>query len=296
MFSGLSAFPLTHLNEPDIDERVFVRLIERLACAGVDYIGALGSTGSYAYLTRQERLRVAQLAVQHGGDVPVIVGIGALRTREVLELAQDAQKVGASGVLLAPMSYQKLSDSEVFELYETVTCSLSIPLCVYDNPATTHFEFSDELHGRIAQLPNVASIKIPAVPTGLDAARERIDRLRALIPTHVTIGVSGDALAATGLNAGCEAWYSVIGGLFPQTALAIMREAQSGNIRETMRLSDQLAPLWELFLQYGSLRVTATAAELLGLVAIPCLPLPVKLLQGKVRQRLAVILDELELV
>lgn len=278
MFSGLSAFPLTPLNETDIDERVFVRLIERLACAGVDSIGALGSTGSYAYLTRQERLRVAQLAVQHGGDVPVIVGIGALRTREVLELAQDAQKVGASGVLLAPMSYQKLSDSEVFELYETVTCSLSIPLCVYDNPATTHFEFSDELHGRIAQLPNVASIKIPAVPTGLDAARERIDRLRALIPTHVTIGVSGDALAATGLNAGCEAWYSVIGGLFPQTALAIMREAQSGNIRETMRLSDQLAPLWELFLQYGSLRVTATAAELLGLVAIPCLPLPVKLL------------------
>ena len=296
MFSGLSAFPLTPLNETDIDERVFVRLIERLACAGVDSIGALGSTGSYAYLTRQERLRVAQLAVQHGGDVPVIVGIGALRTREVLELAQDAQKVGASGVLLAPMSYQKLSDSEVFDLYETVTCSLSIPLCVYDNPATTHFEFSDELHGRIAQLPNVASIKIPAVPTGLDAARERIDRLRALIPTHVTIGVSGDALAATGLNAGCEAWYSVIGGLFPQTALAIMREAQSGNIRETMLLSDQLAPLWELFLQYGSLRVTATAAELLGLVANPCLPLPVQLLQGKVRQRLAVILDELELV
>ena len=296
MFSGLSAFPLTPLNETDIDERVFVRLIERLACAGVDSIGALGSTGSYAYLTRQERLRVAQLAVQHAGDVPVIVGIGALRTREVLELAQDAQKVGASGVLLAPMSYQKLSDSEVFDLYETVTCSLSIPLCVYDNPATTHFEFSDELHGRIAQLPNVASIKIPAVPTGLDAARERIDRLRALIPTHVTIGVSGDALAATGLNAGCEAWYSVIGGLFPQTALAIMREAQSGNIRETMLLSDQLAPLWELFLQYGSLRVTATAAELLGLVANPCLPLPVQLLQGKVRQRLAVILDELELV
>ncbi len=295
MFSGLSAFPLTPLNEKGIDEAVFVRLIERLNAAGVDSVCALGSTGSYAYLTRHERLRVAQLAVQHAGDVPVIVGIGALRTRDVLELAQDAQKAGARGVLLAPVSYQRLSDDEVFGLFDTVTRSLSVPLCVYDNPATTHFEFSDELHGRIAQLPNVASIKIPGVPADPEAARARVDLLRALIPRHVTIGVSGDAFAATGLNAGCEAWYSVIAGLFPQIALAITRNAQAGNAREATGLSGRLAPLWALFLQYGSLRVIATAAELRGLVATPCLPLPVKSLQGEVRQRLAAILDELEL-
>lgn len=110
----------------------------------------------------------------------------------------------------------------------------------------------------------------------------------------MTIGVSGDAFAATGLNAGCEAWYSVIAGLFPQIALAITRNAQAGNAREATGLSGQLAPLWALFLQYGSLRVIATAAELRGLVATPCLPLPVRSLQGEVRQRLAAILDELE--
>jgi 4-hydroxy-tetrahydrodipicolinate synthase len=295
MFSGLSAFPLTPLNEAGIDEITFVRLIERLASAGVDSIGALGSTGSYAYLTRQERLRVAELAVQHAGDVPVIVGIGALRTRDVLELAQDAQKVGVRGVLLAPMSYQKLSEDEVFGLFDAVTRSLSVPLCVYDNPTTTHFEFSDELHGRIAQLPHVASIKIPGVPADPGAARSRVERLRALIPAHMTIGVSGDAFAATGLNAGCDAWYSVIGGLFPQIALAITRSAQAGNAQEAERLSQRLAPLWALFLQYGGLRVIATAAELRGLVA-SSLPLPVKPLQGDVKQRLHAILDELELV
>lgn len=294
MFSGLSAFPLTPLNEAGIDEATFIRLIERLVSAGVDSIGALGSTGSYAYLTRHERLRVAQLAVQHAGEIPVIVGIGALRTRDVLELAQDAQKVGVRGVLLAPMSYQKLSDDEVFGLFDTVTRSLSVPLCVYDNPTTTHFEFSDELHGRIAQLPNVASIKIPGVPADPAAACSRVERLRALIPAHVTIGVSGDALAATGLNAGCEAWYSVIGGLFPQTALAITRSAQAGNPQEAERLSKRLAPLWALFLQYGGQRVIATAAELRGL-ASSCLPLPIKPLQGEMRERLSAILDGLEL-
>ncbi|WP_323018588.1 dihydrodipicolinate synthase family protein [Castellaniella sp.] len=295
MFSGLSAFPLTPMTETGIDEAAFTRLIERLAQAGVGSIGALGSTGSYAYLSRAERLRVAQLAVQHADGVPVIVGIGALRARDVLDLAQDAQTAGAHGVLLAPMSYQRLNDDEVFGLYEAVTRSLSVPLCIYDNPGTTHFEFSDALHGRIAQLPKVASIKIPGVPADPVAAQARVMRLRALIPDHVTIGVSGDGFAALGLNAGCDAWYSVIGGLFPQLALGIFHAARAGKPQEATRLSDRLAPLWALFAQYGSLRVTATAAEICGLVGAPSLPLPLKSLEGAARQQIKAILDQLHL-
>ncbi|SHK13746.1 4-hydroxy-tetrahydrodipicolinate synthase [Marinobacter antarcticus] len=296
MFSGLSAFPLTPMNEHGLDEAAFARLIELLVAANVDSIGVLGSTGNYAYLTMVERARVLRLAVEHAGNVPVIAGIGALRTRDVLTLAEDAQSAGADGVLLPPMSYQKLSADEVFGLYETVAHELSLPLCVYDNPGTTQFVFSDELHGQIAQLPNVASIKIPGVPGDAAEARSRVDRLRAQIPSRVTVGVSGDGLAANGLNAGCDAWYSVIGGVFPATALAITRAAQAGNAQEATRLSERLQPLWQLFSEYGgSLRVVAAAAELRGLVERPCLPLPLKALSGEGRHRLAELIDELEL-
>jgi len=294
MFTGLSAFPLTPMNERAIDEAAFARLVERLAAAGVDSIGALGSTGSYAYLSWAERARVARLAVAHAGKVPVIVGIGALRTREVLAMAEDAEAAGASGVLLAPMSYQPLADEEVFGLFEAVSRQISMPLCVYDNPGTTHFTFSDELHGRIAALPRVASIKIPGVPADPAAARERVARLRALVPSEVTIGVSGDAFAATGLNAGCDAWYSVIGGLFPETALAITRAARAGDADKARALSETLEPLWALFRRHGgSLRVVATAAELLGLAESPCLPLPLRTLQGQQRRQLAEVLESM---
>lgn len=296
MFKGLSAFPLTPMNEAGVDEAAFAFLVERLAKAGVDMIGALGSTGNYAYLTREERSRVAKIAVQHAGDVPVIIGIGALRTRDVLRHAEDAQEAGASAVLLAPMSYQNLTPIEVFALYETVANSLSVPLCVYDNPGTTSFEFSDELHGRIAELPNVASIKIPGVPLARHAARYRVDRLRALVPPHMTIGVSGDASASAGLVAGCEMWYSVLGGLFPATALAITRAALCGDTRGATRLTRRLDPLWDLFGKYGgSLRVIAAAAELKGLVQGSSLPLPLKGVSGRDRDELAKIIDELEL-
>lgn len=295
MFSGLSAFPLTPMNETAIAESAFVRLIERAAGAGVDSIGVLGSTGSYAYLGRAERARIVGLAVRHAGDVPVIAGVGALRTRDVLDLAEDAQQAGARGVLLAPMSYQPLSSDEVFALFADVSRVLSVPLCVYDNPTTTHFQFSDALHGRIAQLPHVASIKIPPVPHDPDAARARVQHLRSQVPAHVTLGVSGDAAGAAGLLAGCDAWYSAIAGAFPQVPVAITRAAQDGNAREAQRLSDRLAPLWTLFQQHGSLRVIATAAELCGLVPTPCLPLPIKSLEGEVRKHLAAILDALQL-
>lgn len=296
MFSGLSAFPLTPIHKDRLDEAAFVQLVERLVDAGVDSIGALGSTGSYAYLAREERKRVATLAVQSAGDIPVMVGIGATRTRDVLALADDAQAAGASAVLLAPVSYQQLFEDEVYDLFETVTRHLSVPLCVYDNPGTTRFVFTDDLHTRIARLPRVASIKIPAVPTEPASAATRVHALKARIPSGVTIGISGDASAAIGLNVGCDVWYSVIGGLFPRTALAITRAAQARRHEDAMTLSERLSPLWSFFHECGgSLRVVSAAAEILGLVQAPSLPTPLRSLQGDVRTRLVAVLDQLEL-
>jgi len=295
MFQGMCAFPLTPMNETSLDEAAFGRLVDRLAVAGVDSIGALGSTGSYAYLSLPERRRIARLAVEHAGGIPVMVGIGALRLRDVLQAAEDAQSVGASAVLLAPVSYQALTPDDVWGLYEAVSASLSVPLCVYDNPHTTRFLFSDELHGRISRLPNVASIKIPAVPGDSEAARRRVDALRSVIAPGVGIGVSGDASAIAGLVAGCDAWYSVIGGLFPEPALALTRAAASGDVEGASRLSEEFASLWAMFQRYGSLRVVAAAAEILGLAKTPCLPLPLRAIEGEAREALAGVLRTLDL-
>ncbi|MGP3592324.1 dihydrodipicolinate synthase family protein [Vagococcus sp. WN89Y] len=293
-FTGLSAFPLTPLVDEKLDEAAYIRLIERLRTAGVDSIGALGSTGCYAYFNRTERATALRLATEYSGAVPVIAGIGAVRTRDVLGLAEDAQKAGVSAVLLAPVSYQPLSEEEVFTLFETVTRELSVPLCVYDNPATTHFTFSDTLLARIAQLPHVASIKIPPPPAG--SARQRVETLRAQIPSSVTLGVSGDASAAEGLNAGCDIWYSVTAGLFPEVALPVVRAALAGDAAQADAQSTALKPLWTLFYRYGgSLRVIATIAGLLGVTAPACLPAPLSTLHGDARRDVADVIAQLGL-
>ena len=296
MFNGLNAFPLTPLTSDEIDEHAFISNIERLSDSGVQAITALGSTGVAAYLSHEERSRVAKLAVRHAGNVPVAIGVSALRTSHVLEHVSSAEHAGAQGLLLAPMSYQPLTENDVFELFRTVSQHTELPVIVYDNPATTHFTFSPELYTRITELPGIASIKIPAVPTEAAAAETRVSAVRAVIPEHVTIGVSGDMAAASGLSAGCDAWYSVLGGTLPELALSISRPAMSGDTKAALAASTHLMPIWRLFSEFGgSIRVIAAIAELLGYAPENCLPLPIQGLRGAEREQVAEALRELGL-
>ncbi|MFP3460775.1 dihydrodipicolinate synthase family protein [Arthrobacter globiformis] len=292
MFNGLCAFPLTPLAGDNVDDAALVRLVGRCVDAGADSIGVLGSTGIYTYLLREERLKVVEAAVDAAQGTPVVAGVGAMRTRDVLACVEDAHSAGASGLLLAPVSYQRLTEDEVYGLYREVSSASDLPIAVYDNPATTGFTFTDELHGRIAELPGIASIKFP--PPAPGQAADRIARLRAAVPRDFSLGISGDWAAAEALVAGCDVWYSVVGGLFPKTARMIVDLAQASRASQTaqpgqgelaLEASAALEPVWALFREYGSLRVAATMAEVLGFVEAPCLPRPLKSLAGKDRTR-----------
>ncbi|MBJ9836916.1 dihydrodipicolinate synthase family protein [Citrobacter freundii] len=294
MFTGLSAFPLTPLADGEIAEASFVSLIENLAGAGVNSIGALGSTGSYAYLTREQRLRATRLAVNAAAEIPVMTSIGHVSTDEVMRLAEDAQNAGVSGVLLAPVSYQRLTSDEVFRLYDRVSTELSVPLCIYDNAATTGFEFTDELLVALSYLKNIGSIKIGDLPADCNAALGRVGSLKSRVSEGVTIGISGDAQSAFGMIAGCDVWYSVLGGLFPHYSLSLAQAALSKDESETHQLNTALEPLWVFYRRHGSLRVIATVAELLGTVPVPCLPFPLQTLIGKERSALEKTLVRLD--
>jgi len=295
VFNGLCAFPLTPLAGDNVDEAALGRLVGRCADAGADSIGVLGSTGIYTYLLRQERRRVVAAAVEAAQGIPVVAGVGAMRTRDVLACVEDAQAAGASGVLLAPVSYQRLTGEEVYGLYREVASASGLPIAVYDNPATTGFTFTDELHGRIAELPGITSIKFP--PPAPGQAADRIARLRAAVPRGVSLGISGDWAAAEALTAGCDVWYSVIAGLFPKTARVIVDHAQAAQTAQpgqgdqteqtglALEASAALEPVWALFREFGSLRVAATMAEVLGFVEAPCLPRPLNSLAGEDRTR-----------
>lgn len=296
MFTGLSAFPLTPITASGVDEQGFIKILARLTAACVDSMGILGSTGSYAYLTREQRKRIATLAKQHAGNIPMMVCVGAASTDAILHLADDAQAVGANALLLPAVSYQSLRDEEVFSLFKTVTRHVSVPVCIYDNPSTTHFTFTDELYGRLSSLEGIRSVKIPGVPDSAAAATKRVEALRRHLCPGVTIGISGDAYAGLGLNAGCEVWYSVCGGLFPEMAKQITDAAAANDHECVTALTARFEPLWALFRKHGgSIRVIAAAAGVLGLTDPDCLPRPLQPLSADDIADIASVITTLDL-
>ncbi|MBU3030468.1 dihydrodipicolinate synthase family protein [Paracoccus marinaquae] len=278
VFRGLSAFPITPADPMGRADAAALRtLLQRLRIAGVDSVGLLGSTGGYAYLNRTERQRILEVALDEiGGAVPVIVGVGALRTDEAQALATHAGGAGAAGLLLAPVSYTPLTEDEVYQHFAAVTEASDLPICIYNNPSTTHFSFSLPLLERLAQLPGIGAVKMP-LPADGDFGAE-IARLRDALPAGFVIGHSGDWGAAASLLAGADGFFSVAAGLLPEPFLRLGRAAMAGDAAQTGRLDAAFGPLWELFRQFGSLRVVHMATGILGLTEAqpprPILPLP----------------------
>ncbi|KQN25332.1 dihydrodipicolinate synthase [Sphingomonas sp. Leaf33] len=274
LFTGLSAFPLTPADANGVvDTNTLGILVDRLATAGVDTIGLLGSTGGYAYLDRAERVRAVAAGIEAAaGRVPVIVGVGALRTSWAVELARNAERNGASGLLLAPISYLPAKHHEAAAHYRAVAGATALPLCVYNNPGTTGFTFSDALIAELAAVPGIAAIKMP-LPADADYVAE-LARLRAMTPETFAIGYSGDWGATASLLARGAAWYSVVAGLLPEPALRLTRAAQAGRGDEAEAMDAAFAPLWALFKAYGSLRLMYAIADRFSLsVGDPPLPL-----------------------
>ncbi|MGV6875536.1 dihydrodipicolinate synthase family protein [Pseudochelatococcus sp. B33] len=275
---GLCAFPITPADHAGrVDTAGLRRLVARLSAASVDSVGLLGSTGIYMYLTREERRRALEAALEETrGHTPVIAGIGALRTDDVIGFAQDARAIGAAAGLLSAVSYTPLTDDEVFEHFAAVARESGLPIVIYDNPATTHFRFTPALVGRLAGVPGIVAIKNPAGSPEETASRPA--EWRAFLPDGFSIGCSGDWTATETMIAGADTWYSVLGGLFPEVCGRIVRATRQGDAAEARRLDAALAPVWDLFRRFSGLRVVYALAEQLDICRTepprPILPLP----------------------
>ncbi len=278
LFRGLCAFPLTPLDaRGQVDLAAFRGLLERLLAAGVPSFCVLGSTGTFAYLTRDERRRTVEAAtLQAAGRAPVLAGIGALGTDEAVRLGLDARDAGADAVLLPAMSYTPLTEDEAYAHFATVAEQVGLPLCLYDNPSTTHFAVRPELVGRLSRVARIVAVKTPAPDA--DALAASLGDLRARTPPGFSVGHSVDWKAGEALLAGGDAWYSVAAGLFPVPCLSLAAAAQAGDAAETRAADARLRPLWDLFTEFTSLRVVHAAARGMGLcrgdLPRPLLPLP----------------------
>jgi 4-hydroxy-tetrahydrodipicolinate synthase len=175
---------------------------------GIHGLIPLGSTGEFLSLSEEERMGVAETVIATAaGRVPVLLGTGAEDTREVVRRSRDAERLGADGVMIIPPFYSTPTDDELYWHYKTVADALSIPIMIYNNPATANVDLKPPLVARLSEIENCRYIK----ESTLEVTRVR-DIMR-LCGDRMT--VFGGILGFESFAEGAQGWVAVPSNIAP---------------------------------------------------------------------------------
>ncbi|MDQ2079976.1 dihydrodipicolinate synthase family protein [Xanthobacteraceae bacterium Astr-EGSB] len=175
---------------------------------GIHGLIPLGSTGEFLSLSEQERDGVAETVVKTAaGRVPVLIGTGAEDTREAVRLSRKAEAIGADGVMVIPPFYSTPTDDELVHHYRTIAKAITIPIMVYNNPATANVDLKPELLARLAEIDGCDYVK----ESTLEVTRVR-DIVR-LAGARMT--VFGGILGFESFVMGAQGWVAVASNVAP---------------------------------------------------------------------------------
>lgn len=131
-----------------------------LAEHGVSALVVNGSIGEYVAMAPAERERlVAETVAAVDGAVPVIAGCSHNSLAEAVALCRRAEEAGASGVMLLPPSYFRLSAAEIVRFFTAIDAQIGLPFLVYNNPGTAKMDIPYDALAELAELERFAGLK-----------------------------------------------------------------------------------------------------------------------------------------
>lgn len=270
---GVIGYPITPFTDGGIDTAVLTAVIDRLIEAGVHAIAPLGSTGELAYLDEDEFDTCVDASIAAvAGRLPVLVGVSDLTTAKTVRRARYAAQAGADAVMVAPVSYWKLSEREITTHYAAVSDAVDVDIVAYNNPATSGVDMSPEL--LVSMFETIEHVTMVKESTG---DLTRMLRIAKLSDGRLPFFNGSNPLVLDALRAGAAGWCTAAPNLRAAPCLDLYAAVTAGDLATAQARYDDLKPLLE-FIVAGGLATTVKAGlELLGVPAgaprRPLLPL-----------------------
>ncbi|KAJ6114274.1 Aldolase-type TIM barrel [Penicillium sp. IBT 16267x] len=219
-----------------------------LSRTGLAGLVILGTNSEVFLLTREERSQLISTArASVGPDFPLMVGVGAHSTKQVLELAQDAATAGANYLLVLPPAYfgKATNMNVVKRFFSEVAAKAPLPVVMYNFPGVCNGVDidSDTITAVVRESAaanggrsNVVGVKLTCGSVG------KITRLAGTFSAEefATFGGQSDFLIG-GLAAGSVGCIAAFANVFPKTASRIYALYQKGQFAEATKLQRQAA-------------------------------------------------------
>ncbi len=244
MGSGLLSFPVT-----DFDERGnfrpsgYAERLEWLAPFGATALFAAGGTGEFFSLTGDEYPAIIKTAVDTcRGKVPIIAGAGG-PTRFAITCAQEAERLGAHGILLMPHYLTEAGQEGLINHVQAVCNSVRFGVIVYNRNVCKLTP--DSLAILAERCPNLIGFKdgVGEIEAMVSIYQRMGDRLAYLggLPTAEVYAAAYKAL-------GTPVYSSAVFNFIPKTAMQFYHAVANDDMATQNRL------LHDFFMPYLALR------------------------------------------
>ena len=229
---------------------------------GNDGLVINGTGGEAPTLTDAEKEAILRVAVEAVGDrAHIVAGVGTFDTRHTIELAQSAEKAGATGLLVVTPYYNRPPQSGLLRHFTAVADATGLPALLYDIPVRAGVPIKTDTLLRLAEHERIVGIK--------DAKGSLTETSEVLRRTDLACYSGDDALTLPVLSVGGVGVIGTsthfVGGPTKELILAFER----GDVAEARRLHQRLLPLYTgIFRTQGTILVKAG----LGLRGLPSGP------------------------
>ncbi|MEA2759951.1 MAG: 4-hydroxy-tetrahydrodipicolinate synthase [Methylobacteriaceae bacterium] len=246
-FAGVFPYLATPLDgRGEVNAAVLACLCDDLIKAGVHGLTPLGSTGEFAYLTREQRLRTVEVTIEAaGGRVPVVPGVASTSTADAVSQARAYADAGASGILTILEAYFPLGDAQVESYFRAIADAVDLPVVLYTNPSFQRSDLTLDAIERLARHPNIVGIKDASTNTGrllsiINRCGDRIDVFAA--SAHIPACV---------MMIGGKGWFAGPACIIPRQSVALYDLCRARKWDEAMALQRQLWRINEIFARFN---------------------------------------------
>ncbi|MGX6444407.1 4-hydroxy-tetrahydrodipicolinate synthase [Neobacillus sp. K501] len=222
----------------DIDFNEVRNLVNYLLANGTDGLVVAGTTGESPTLTTEEKVALFKFVVEVvDGRVPVIAGTGSNNTRASISLTEQAAEVGVDGIMLVTPYYNKPSQEGLFQHFQAIATSTSLPVMLYNIPGRSVVNMSIETIVRLSQIDNIVCIK--EASGNLDAMAEIISQT----PSDFSLYSGDDGLTVPVLAIGGVGVVSVASHIIGNEMQEMITNFKNGRVQEAAAAHRSLLPI-----------------------------------------------------
>ena len=232
IFTGSAVALVTPMKKDgSIDYAKMLDLIDFQIDNGTDAIVTCGTTGESATMSHEEHVEVIRKTIEHvNGRCPVIAGTGSNETAVAVSLSQEAERLGADGLLIVTPYYNKTSQAGLIAHYHYIADRVNLPIIVYNVPSRTGVNVLPKTYFELSKHPNIVAAKEASGNIGAVA------EIASLCGDNLTLYSGNDDQIVPLLSLGGKGVISVLANVAPAKTHAICEEYLNGNVNESRRL------------------------------------------------------------